>query len=118
MPVPVPAVIPGNAAGMRDLAQSLKTQAGRVGGVVDEIGTTERGMTFEGPAGNRFRSRMKSAAANLDQVATGLTDTAGMLERAADEVDASQRAHDVAVEANAREAQLEASNARHVSARL
>jgi hypothetical protein len=75
--VPVPPVIPGDPAGMRNFA------------------------------GDRLRSRMRSVTGELDGVVSGLADVAGELERAADEVEASQRAHDAAVQENAREAQLQ-----------
>src|SRR4051794_1128834 len=97
MPVPVPAVIPGDVVGMRDLAQSLKNQAGRLGGVQNDVLGARRAMTFEGPAGDRFGHRMRTVASNLGNVVNGLTETAGMIARAADDVEASQRAHDAAV---------------------
>ena len=107
MTVPVPPVIPGDPAGMRNLAQTLRGEARQAGSAQANIDGATGSMVFEGPAGDRLRSRMRSVTGELDGVVSGLADVAGELERAADEVEASQRAHDAAVQENAREAQLQ-----------
>ena len=108
MTVPVPPVIPGDPAGMRNLAQVLRGQAGKTSGAQANVDGAAGSMVFEGPAGERFRSRMRAVTAGLDSVVSGLGEVAGQLERAADEVEASQRAHDAAVRENEREAQVQA----------
>jgi uncharacterized protein YukE len=105
--VPVPPVIPGDPAGMRSLAQLLRGEARQTSGAQANVDGATGSAIFEGPAGDRFRSRMRAVTGALDGVVAGLGDVAGQLERAADDVEASQRAHDAAVQENEREAQLQ-----------
>jgi len=81
---------------MRQLAQQLRTAAKSLGDACHNIDGA-KGMTFEGPAGERFRGTMQGVDGAVRGAAEQLNAVAGRLERSADEVETRQRAHDAAV---------------------
>lgn len=82
--------VPGDPAGMRALAASLRGDADRIGGFASTTGTAVDAMTFEGPAATRIRGRVRGARRSLASAADALTAIAGTLERSASEVEQAQ----------------------------
>jgi outer membrane murein-binding lipoprotein Lpp len=82
---------------MRALAGQLRFAAGMLGDACSNVDGCVSGMTFIGPAGDRFRARMQSADGDIRDAGARLQDVARRLDRSADEVDAAQRAHDRAL---------------------
>jgi uncharacterized protein YukE len=87
--------VPGDPAGMRALASTLRGHAGAVGGLASGIDSDVSGMTFEGPAAETFRTRMANVVDAYRDAQTHLHDLAGKLETAATEVEAQQHARAV-----------------------
>jgi F0F1-type ATP synthase membrane subunit b/b' len=96
---------------MRRLAGDLRNAARSADDAQANVAAIVKGMTFVGPAGDRFRGRMHGIGAQLDSVASRLTSLAGTIDRAADEVEAAQRARAAAIEAASRQAQQQAAPA-------
>jgi uncharacterized protein YukE len=88
-PVWLPEVV-GDPAGMRALASTLRSAASQIGQVESGIGSAVAGMTFEGPAGTRFRSRAGGIGRVARSAAATLEDVAGTLERSAAQVEQQQ----------------------------
>jgi uncharacterized protein YukE len=84
--------VPGDPAGMRALASTLRGHAGMVGGLASGIDSDVTGMTFEGPAAEAFRSRMSVVTDLYRGAQTELHDLARQLEVSAAEVEAEQAA--------------------------
>jgi uncharacterized protein YukE len=82
--------IPGDPAGMRRLAGELRTDATNITSVAGRLSSEAAAMTFDGPAGNRFRSATQSETGDLSTYAERLTTVAGRLAAAADEVERLQ----------------------------
>ncbi len=97
---------------MRRLAGELRNAGRSATDAEANVDGAVRPMVFEGPAGDRFRNRMRSSTARLDTAATRLSELAGRIDRAADEVEAAQRARAAAIEAAQREQQQEAAQVR------
>ena len=91
---------------MRQLAGQLKTAAKSLDSACHNIDGCVHGMTFDGPAGERFRGKMHGVDGAVRDAASQLRDVAGRLERSADEVDARQRAHDAAILQNQNELRI------------
>ena len=107
--------IPGDPAGMRALAGSLRRTADQISQVDADVGSTVSAMTFEGPAGDRFRA----AASRSGRAATGAADNlqglGDLLERSAAEVEQAQADRLRRLEEMARE--LEAARAQRAASR-
>jgi uncharacterized protein YukE len=82
--------IPGDPAGMRRLAGELKTDATNITSVAGRLSSESAAMTFDGPAGNRFRSRTQTETSDLTDYAERLTTVAAKLTTAAAEVERLQ----------------------------
>lgn len=104
MPVEIdlPPVV-GDPAGMRALAAALRSDASLVGLVAAEAGSTVGGLEFFGPAADRIDGQVASSAKQASGFADRLLATAGLLERAATEVEAQQRARERELERLRRE---------------
>ncbi|HEY1365618.1 MAG TPA: hypothetical protein VGF23_00820 [Gaiellaceae bacterium] len=83
---------------MRRLAGELSGTAARLEASADDVHSVAS-MIFRGPAGDRFRTAMDGSRSELHGQAGELRDLAGRLNRAADEVEAAQRARARALEA-------------------
>jgi len=88
-PVWLPEVV-GDPAGMRALASTLRSTASQIGQVESSIGSAVAGMTFEGPAGTRFRGRARGVGRAARSAAGRLEDVAATLERSATQVEQDQ----------------------------
>jgi uncharacterized protein YukE len=84
--------VPGDPAGMRVLAGTMRGHAGAVGGLASGVESDVSGMTFEGPAAEDFRSRMNVVTQMYRDAQTELHDLARQLEASAAEVEAQQAA--------------------------
>jgi uncharacterized protein YukE len=104
--------IPGDPAGMRALAGLLGSLAAEIGAQESELTSEVRAMTFEGPAGDAFRERMRGVAADGRSVAEELQDLANLLERSAAEVAEAQKARLERMEQLRREAAEAMANAK------
>ncbi len=113
-PVWLPPVV-GDPAGMRALAGSLRRTAEQISGVDADVGSTVSSMTFEGPAGNRFRAAASTSGRAATAVADSLQSLAGLLERSAAEVEQAQADRLRRLEEMARE--LEAARAQRAATR-
>jgi uncharacterized protein YukE len=83
--------IPGDPAGMRALAASLRGDAATIGTLASELASAVAGVTFEGPAATEFFERMRAIEQRCSEAADGLLAVAALLESSADEVEAAQR---------------------------
>jgi uncharacterized protein YukE len=88
-PVWLPEVV-GDPAGMRALASSLRRSAEQISQVDADVSAAVSSMTFEGPAGDRFRSAATSTGSRATSAAERLQSLAGTLERSATEVEQAQ----------------------------
>jgi uncharacterized protein YukE len=104
--------IPGDPAGMRALAASLRGDAATIASLADGLGAEVAGMTFEGPAATEFFDRMQATRQRCSDLATRLLDLASLLEVSATEVEAAQRERERRLEEMRREAAEEAAVAR------
>jgi hypothetical protein len=82
--------IPGDPAGMRALAGSLRGFAVRAAGIADAVDSALAGTTFEGPAAGPLRERQRSATDAFRRSAEELQELARLLETSAAEVEAAQ----------------------------
>jgi uncharacterized protein YukE len=82
--------IPGDPAGMRRLAGELRTDATNITSVAGRLSSEAASMTFDGPAGNRFRATAQSETGDLTNYAERLTTVAAKLTAAAAEVERLQ----------------------------
>jgi hypothetical protein len=83
----IPPMPVGDAAGMRELAELCKGVAATLGSLGDDVTSSPKQMTFEGPAADAFSGRMTSYGSRISSAAHELQDFAGRLERAAAEVE-------------------------------
>jgi uncharacterized protein YukE len=83
--------IVGDPAGMRALAGYLRRTAGQLGGFGADIAGVVKGMTFEGPAAERFSSRMQSFGSRCESAAHELQALASRVDAAAERVEAAIR---------------------------
>jgi uncharacterized protein YukE len=84
--------VPGDPAGMRALASTLRGHAGTVGGLASGVTSDVTGMTFEGPAAEDIRSRMSTVSEMYRAAQTELHDLGRQLDTAAAEVEQQQHA--------------------------
>ena len=82
----VPPMPVGNPDGMEELAGTLDRIAAQLGSLGDHVNGLPGGMTFDGPAGERFRAKVHDDGARLTNVAARLKDDAGRLKSAAADV--------------------------------
>jgi hypothetical protein len=75
---------------MRALASTLRSTASQIAQVESGIGSVVAGMTFEGPAGNRFRGRARGIGRVARSAAGRLEDVAATLDRSATQVEQEQ----------------------------
>jgi hypothetical protein len=104
--VPVDISLPpivGDPAGMRMLAAALRSDATLVGAVAKETSATVEGLEFYGPAAERIDAAVRSSSKQAVTFAEQLLATAGLLERAATDVEAQQRARERELERLRRE---------------
>lgn len=80
-------LLPYDTGAMRALAQALKSQAGNLSSVGDEISSASGTMVFDGPAGERIRSVLSGAGRVATTIAHQLDDAAGKVSSSATEVD-------------------------------
>ena len=113
-PVWLPEVV-GDPAGMRALASSLRQAADRVSGIESDVAGAVSSMTFEGPAGDTFRTRTAGTGRVATSVAERLQGLAATVERSAAQVEQEQAERLRRLEQMQRE--LEAARARAVTAR-
>ena len=83
--------IPGDPAGMRRLAATARGHAGALGGLAAGIESDVSAMTFEGPAAEEFRPRMRAVAKAYHDAQNDLHEAARQLESAAADVEQQQR---------------------------
>jgi uncharacterized protein YukE len=88
-PVWLPEVV-GDPAGMRALASSLRSAADRISQIDADIAGAVGAMTFQGPAGDRFRTRSEGSGRVATRCAERLQGLAATLERSATEVEQAQ----------------------------
>jgi hypothetical protein len=86
-PIDVPPPVPGDPAGMRALAATLRAVADSVESDDASVASAVGGMTFRGPAASRLRSTVAgvlggSAPADLNGVADQLVRAAAQVEQA------------------------------------
>jgi uncharacterized protein YukE len=113
-PVWLPPVV-GDPAGMRSLASSLRRWSDRISQVDSDVTGAVSAMTFEGPAGDRFRAAASRSGSRATAVAERLQSVAGTLERSAAEVEQAQADRLRRLEEMARE--LEAARAQRMASR-
>lgn len=95
MPVDIslPLVV-GDPAGMRVLAAALRSDATLVGAVGAEEAAMVSGLEFYGPAAERIDTSVRSSSKQAGRLAEQLLSAAGLLERAATDVEGQQRARE------------------------
>jgi hypothetical protein len=81
----------GDPAGMRALAGTLKSAALALGNADDSVWRKALATHFTGPAAERLASAMIAWHGDMSSAAMELADTALLLMRSADEVEAAQR---------------------------
>jgi hypothetical protein len=104
--VPVDISLPpvvGDPAGMRALAAALRSDAAMVAVVAADGAAVVDGLEFYGPAADRIDAGVRSACKQGGHLADQLMSTAALLERAAADVEAQQRAREQALERLRRE---------------
>jgi hypothetical protein len=84
--------IPGDPAGMRALAASLRTNAEGIAVVSAQAAATIDGLEFYGPAADRIDGQIRTTARGAGRLAEQLLATAALLERSAADVEAEQAA--------------------------
>jgi uncharacterized protein YukE len=93
-------LLPYDTGAMRALAQALKSQAGTLSLIADEISAAGRALVFDGPAGDRVRAVLGTCARTVNDTAQRLNDAAARVLTSAEDVDrqnAAIRAHNDAV---------------------
>ena len=95
MPIDIdlPAV-PGDPAGMRALAATLRSSAEGIAVVAAQTAGTIDGLEFFGPAATRIDDEVRGMSGRAGGLADELISTAALLERAASEVEAEQAARE------------------------
>jgi hypothetical protein len=104
--VPVDISLPpvvGDPAGMRALAAALRSDAAMVAIVAADASATIDGLEFYGPAADRVEARVRSSSRQGGELAEQLMSTSALLERAAADVEAQQRAREQELERLRRE---------------
>lgn len=91
--IELPPVV-GDPAGMRALAAALRSDAGMVAVVAADAAAAIDGLEFFGPAADRIGSGVRSSSRQAGTLAEQLMSTAALLERAASDVEAQQRARE------------------------
>jgi uncharacterized protein YukE len=91
----------GDPQALRGLASQLRGLSTQLGSLQDELSAVVRGMTFEGPAADAFRARSDGYRASLQGDADQLGGFATLVDQAADQIEAEQRALLRALEAKA-----------------
>jgi uncharacterized protein YukE len=100
--------IPGDPAGMRALAATLRGIASDIANLESELTGQVRGMVFQGPAGDAFREGMSGVGERAGNAAQELQGLSDLLERSASEVEAAQREREQRLEQMREEAAREA----------
>jgi hypothetical protein len=100
--ITLPAVV-GDPAGMRALASALRADAQSVGFVAASTAATVDGLEFYGPAADRIKGGMSLRGRSAGTLLERLVALAGLLDRAATEVEAAQRARERKLEELRRE---------------
>jgi hypothetical protein len=93
-------LLPYDTGAMRSLAQILKTQAGNLATIADEVSGANGGMQFDGPAGDRVRTVLADSARVVGDTAQRLNDAAGKVLSSASDIDQQNaiiRAHNESV---------------------
>jgi hypothetical protein len=103
--VTVPDALPGDPAAMRGYAADLMAESGRLDDVRANVDVAARTPVFKGPAGDRFRSDTGDCCNRLGGHGDDVRQLAGRIRAAADEVEASQRARQAALDQLALERQ-------------
>ena len=88
--IELPPVV-GDPAGMRALAAALRSDAGMTAVVSADVAATVEGLEFYGPAADRLEEIVHRSARDGGHVADRLLSLAGLLDRAAADVEAQQR---------------------------
>lgn len=88
---------------MRALAAALRSDAAMVAVVAADAAAAVAGLEFVGPAAERIDARVRSSSRRAGDLAEQLLSTAGLLERAAADVEAQQRAREQTLERLRRE---------------
>jgi hypothetical protein len=104
--VPVDIFLPpvvGDPAGMRALAAALRSDAAMVAVVAADAAAAVDGLEFYGPAADRIDASVRSSSRQGGALAEELMSTAALLERAAADVEAQQRAREQELERLRRE---------------
>jgi uncharacterized protein YukE len=83
--------VPGDPAGMRALASSLRGYASSAAQLASSVAGDVDAMTFEGPAAGPFREGIRAATTAYERAGEELLDAASTLERSATEVERLQR---------------------------
>jgi hypothetical protein len=84
--------VPGDPAGMRALAAALRSDASGLAETAAAVLGRIDGLEFYGPAADRIDARMGATCRRCGAVAEELLVLAAVLERAAAQVEAEQRA--------------------------
>jgi hypothetical protein len=100
--ISLPPVV-GDPAGMRALAAALRSDAAMVAVVAADASATVDGLEFFGPAADRIAASVRSSSRQGGELAEQLMATAALLERAAADVEAQQRARERELERLQRE---------------
>lgn len=95
--ISLPPVV-GDPAGMRALAGALRSDAAMVAIVSADASATVDGLEFYGPAADRLEAAVRSSSRQGGDVAEQLMSTAALLDRAAADVEAQQRAREQELE--------------------
>jgi hypothetical protein len=83
--------VPGDPAGMRALASSLRADGALIATIATSLEGRVDTVEFVGPAATRFEGRMGASVRRCVRVAERLIEAAALLERSAAEVEAAQR---------------------------
>src|ERR1044071_238056 len=100
--ITLPPVV-GDPAGMRALASALRNDAQSVGFVAASAAGTVDSLEFYGPAADRIKTGMGLRARSAGTLVDRLVALAALLDRAATEVEAAQRARERKLEELRRE---------------
>jgi hypothetical protein len=101
--ITLPAVV-GDPAGMRALASALRNDAQSVGFVAASAAATVDSLEFYGPAADRIKFGIAVRTRMAGSLVERLVALAGLLDRAASDVEAAQRARERKLEQMRRDA--------------
>jgi hypothetical protein len=98
VPIPLPDPVPGDPAGMRALAGALRGDAATMAIVASQVDSRMKETQFVGPAADRLRGTIGDYETRCVRLGQQLVDVAALLERAATDVEAAQRARQREIE--------------------